>query len=49
MTRSLVITIASACVMRLQLWPALFRAWDITTKPAPSAVRLRTSGALPVS
>ena len=29
-------TIDSACVMMLQLCPALFRACDITTKPAPS-------------
>jgi hypothetical protein len=38
----LAITIDSACVTRLQLWPALLSAVDITAKPRPSA----TSGLL---
>jgi hypothetical protein len=33
----------------LQLWPALSSACDIVAKPRPSAVSLRTSGALACS
>src|SRR3954462_2196740 len=47
MTRSLTITSDSACVMMLQLCPALSRACEATAKPRPSASSSITSGAAP--
>ena len=40
-------TIDSAWVTMLQLWPALLSAVDITAKPRDSANSLSTSGAEP--
>ena len=45
--RSLAMTIDSACVTMLQLWPALLSAVDMTAKPRESAASFMTSGALP--
>ena len=39
----------SAWVSRLQLWPALFSAWEATAKPLARTAWLTTSGALPVA
>src|SRR3954462_2431596 len=47
MTRSFTIRSDSACVMMLQLWPALSRAWEATAKPRESASSFMTSGAEP--
>ena len=44
----MVITSDSACVSRLQSWPACSSACDITMKPPPSTLGSITLGASPV-